>query len=112
MINQRDLVLISFPFSDLKTTKVRPVVVISNDEYNKKFEDMIVVPMTTNLQVREYAFLITNKELDSGNLIRDSKIKVDRIFSINQKLVKMKIGKIKKEIHQKIKTTISQLINS
>jgi len=109
VISQREIVLLPFPFSDLRSSKVRPVVVVSNDEYNKKSEDMIVVPMTTNLDLREYALLVTNKDLESGKLIKDSKIKVDRIFSINRKIIKMKIGKVKEEIMNMIKEELYKL---
>ena len=53
MISQRDIVLISFPFSDLKSSKVRPVLVLSHDKYNRKFEDFIAVPLT-NIKSRDY----------------------------------------------------------
>ncbi len=111
MIHQKDIVLLSFPFSDLKTSKVRPVVVISNDTYNRSSEDMIVVPMTTNLKLKEYTILITQKDLEDGKLIKNSKIKVDRIFSISQKLIRLEIGKINESIYEKIKETIHQLIS-
>lgn len=110
MISQRDIVLVSFPFSDLKSSKVRPAVVVSNGVYNKKSEDMIVVPMTSNLKLYEYAILVTDRNLESGELIADSKIKVDRIFSVSQKLVKMKIGKVKKETYELIKKMVLELI--
>ncbi len=102
MIYQRDIILLSFPFSDLKSEKVRPVIVISNDDYNQKFEDVIAIPMTSNLDVRDYAILISNKDLESGNLIKDSKAKVDRIFSVSKNLIKLKIGKIKVSAHKRI----------
>jgi hypothetical protein len=44
-------------------------------------------------------------------LIVDSKVKVDRIFSVSQKLVRVKIGKVKKEIHDKIVRIIDELIS-
>ncbi|MHB1868174.1 MAG: type II toxin-antitoxin system PemK/MazF family toxin [Nitrososphaerales archaeon] len=50
MISRRDIVLLTFPFSDLSGSKVRPAVVLSNDEHNAKFEDFIAVPMTSNLK--------------------------------------------------------------
>lgn len=109
MTDQRDLVLLSFPFSDFKSGKVRPDVVISNDSYNRKSEDIIVVPVTTNLSSKEYSILLTNDDLESGKLIKDSKIKVDRILSISKDLVRMKIGKIKKEILERIKEELLKL---
>ena len=101
--------MLSFPFSDLASSKVRPVMVVSNDNYNKRSEDMIVVPMTTNLRMSEYALLVTNKDLESGKLIKDSKVKTDRIFSISQKVIKMKIGKIKGGVMEKVKEELLKL---
>ena len=110
MISQRDIVLLSFPFSDLKSSKVRPALVLSNNEYNRKFEDFIAVPLTTNLKLREYTILVTNKDLESGKLIVDSNIKIDRIFSVSKNLVRMNIGRINKETYNKIKKIIVELI--
>ncbi|MGQ0638750.1 MAG: type II toxin-antitoxin system PemK/MazF family toxin [Nitrososphaerota archaeon] len=110
MISQSDIVLLSFPFSDLKSSKVRPALVLSNNEYDRKFEDFIAVPLTTNLKSREYAVLVTNKDLESGKLIVDSNIKIDRIFSVSKKLVRMNIGRISKETYNKIKKIIVELI--
>ena len=94
--------LITFPFSDLASAKVRPAIVLSNDRYNRGSEDFVAVPLTSNLRLRDYAILITGNELESGKLIVDSKVKVDRIFSVSQQLVRMKIGRIRVEVHEKI----------
>ena len=111
MISQRDIVLLSFPFSDLRSSKVRPAIVLSKNSYNHKSEDIIAVPLTTNIQLRDYAILLTNEGLEQGRLIADSKIKVDRIFSVEKKLVKMTIGKIKKEVQTKINDMLFELID-
>lgn len=110
MISQRDVILLSFPFSDLRTSKVRPAIVISNNEYNSKFDDIIAVPLTTNLKFRDYAFVITNQDLDRGRLIKDSNVKVDRIFSVDKNLVRLTIGRVNRNVHRRIKEIISELI--
>lgn len=107
---QRDIVLLNFPFSNLKQSKVKPAVILSNDKHNKKSDDIVVVPLTSNLQQTDYDMLITNKHLEKGNLIVDSRIKIDRIFSVDKKLVKMNIGKINKQTFSKIKTVLSGLV--
>lgn len=109
MIRQRDLVLLSFPFSNLKSSKVRPTVVISNDFYNKKSSDIIVVPVTTNLNLKEHVILLTNENLESGRLIKDSKIKVDRIMSIDKQIIRMKIGRVNAVVLEKIKNELLKL---
>ncbi len=110
MTLQRDIVLLNFPFSNLKQSKVRPAIILSNNKHNKKSNDVIVVPLTSNLKQTAYDMLITNKNLDKGNLIVDSRVKVDRIFSVDKKLVKMNIGKIDKQTFSKIKTILSDLL--
>ncbi len=79
MIFQRDI-LLTFPFSDLKSSKVRPAIVLSNNKYNRRSEDFVAVPLTSNLRLRDYVILVTINELESGNLIVNSKVKVDRVF--------------------------------
>jgi mRNA interferase MazF len=54
LVYQRDIVLISFPFSDMKKSKIRPVIVMSNDEYNNKFKNFIAIPLSSNLNLRVY----------------------------------------------------------
>ncbi|MGI0006463.1 MAG: type II toxin-antitoxin system PemK/MazF family toxin [Nitrosotalea sp.] len=110
MISQRDVILLLFPFSDLQSSKVRPALVLSNDKYNNKFEDLIAVPLTTNIKLREHSILITNKNMEKGRLIVDSNVKIDRIFSVSKKLVKMNIGKINNDTYDNIKKILLELI--
>lgn len=112
VILQRDLVLLSFPFSDLRRSKVRPAIVLSNDKYNRRSEDFVAVPLTSNLALKEYAILITNSELESGRLIVQSKAKVDRIFSVSQQLVRMKIGRLNAEAHEQIISILLELLRA
>lgn len=110
-MEQRDIILTPFPFSNLEGEKVRPSIIISNNDYNKKFDDILVVPLTTNLNVRDYAILLSNADLEKGKLVKDSKIKADRIFSINKKFIKLVIGRINKEKFNSIKEIIYKLIS-
>lgn len=45
---QREIVLVPFPYSDLTNTKRRPVLIISNDDYNRKFHDVVICVITSN----------------------------------------------------------------
>jgi len=110
MMLQRDIVLLNFPFSNLKQSKVRPAIILSNNKHNKKSDDIVVVPLTSNLKQTDYDMLISNNNLEKGNLIVNSRVKVDRIFSVDKKLVKMDIGKIDKQTFSKIKTILSDLV--
>ena len=41
-----DVLLATYPFTDLSGTKVRPVLAVSGDEYNQG-EDIVVVPISS-----------------------------------------------------------------
>lgn len=83
-LKQREMVLIPIPFSDLKSKKRRPVIVISNNAYNQKTEDIVVVAVTSNIEKKDYTFLITQNDMEEGNLPKDSMIRVDKIYSLSQ----------------------------
>jgi len=48
MPEQGDILLVPIPFTDLSSQKRRPVIVISNNSYNQKTTDLVVMAMTSN----------------------------------------------------------------
>ena len=64
MPRQGDIVLIPIPFTDLSSQKRRPVIVVSNDAYNRKTMDIVVVAMTSNPAAADYSFTITSSNLE------------------------------------------------
>lgn len=111
-LKQRDLVLIPIPFSDLRSKKRRPVIVISNDSYNQKTEDIVVVAVTSNIEKKDYTLLMTQNDLEYGNLPTDSMIRVDKIYSLSQLIVVKSLGKIKQETFARIVTVLNRLVTS
>lgn len=91
-IGQRDLVILSYPFSDSGKRKIRPALIISNNKINKKSSDSILVPLTTTIKDTPYSVIINQENLSSGNLIKESRIVIDKIFSLKQRLILKKIG--------------------
>ena len=89
---QGEIVLIPYPFSDLSNIKQRPVLILSNNSYNSKTEDIIVCGITSNIKESEYSVLLNNKDLIEGNLPIKSRIKADKLFTLKNSLVKKKIG--------------------
>jgi len=110
MYRQGDILLIPIPYSDLTSNKKRPVLVLSNDEYNTKTEDIIVVAITSNITSKEYSILISNKDLQEGNLQVNSCIRVDKIYTLSQSIVIKKFGAVKPEIINNVKEKLRKLI--
>jgi mRNA interferase MazF len=109
-LNQRDIVLINFPFSDLSGAKVRPALVLSNNTYNSTNLDAVVLALTSNLSRLDYSVLVTNSDLESGRLPVDSAIRVDKPFSVLQGKVLKVQAKVTVTKFEEVMVAIAQMI--
>jgi mRNA interferase MazF len=109
-VSQRDVVLVPFPFSDLSQSKFRPAIVMSNNNYNKKFQDFIAIPLTSNPNTRSHTVIVTNKEMIVGSIPINSVAKADKIFSLEQKLIVRTFGQLRRDVFDKISKEIFKLI--
>ena len=109
IIEQRDIVLIPFPFTDLSATKKRPALVISYTDFNRKNQDILVCQITHNLKQRTHSVFINNGNLESGNLAVESLIKTNKIFTIDKGLVIKKIGKVDTKTYLQVYNEICNL---
>lgn len=110
MYEQRDVVLIPIPFSDLSFNKQRPVIIISNNRYNQRSEDIVVVAMTSNPATVDYGFTITSTDLEQGELRRASMVRCDKIYSISQSLVLKRFGRVRPDTLSTIHTMLFRLV--
>ncbi len=111
MIEQRDLLLVPFPFSDQSGKKVRPVIVISNNEFNAYSDDVIVVGVTSNISKDNYTAILENKDLEEGRFFENCCAKVENILKIDKRLLIKKIGRINKEKFQQIVNILDNIIS-
>ncbi len=110
-VKQRDIVLINFPFSDLSGAKVRPALVLSNNQYNQKKLDAVVLAITSNLSQSEYKVIVESKDLDNGKLPIKSAVRIDKPFSISQNKVLKIQCKLNIEKFEEVKNAILKLIH-
>ncbi len=110
MPEQGDIVLIPIPFTDLSSQKRRPVVVISNDAYNRNSADMVVVAMTSNPEPVNYSFAITLSDLEKGVLNRPSRIRVDKIYALSQSIVVKTFGRVNVATLDRIRQILQDLV--
>ena len=111
MIEQGDLLLVPFPFSDQSGKKVRPVIVISCNEFNKFSEDVIVIGVTSNISKDKYTINLTNNNLDEGSLSTSCCIKVENVLKLDKELIIKKIGRINNETLRKMVTKLNEIIS-
>ncbi|MBI4043617.1 MAG: type II toxin-antitoxin system PemK/MazF family toxin [Candidatus Diapherotrites archaeon] len=109
--NQRDLVLVPVPFTDLSSHKLRPVVVLSNDLYNRLSPDLLVVAVTSVLRDEPYSVQLPFEAMESGRIPLPSRIKCDRIYSLGKKIIVKKYGRIKREKFAEALGEIKRLVH-
>lgn len=93
-MRQQDLVWVRLPFSNLQESKVRPAVIISNNDYNKESNDVVVCAVTSNLKPAKYGITISQENLSSGNLPITSKIRADKVLQVEKSLVLRSFARI------------------
>jgi len=110
MYEQGEIVIVPFPFSDQTGKKLRPVIVISNNEFNKYSEDILVVGVTLNIFKDRYTVFLENKDIEEGKLLAECCVKCENILKIDKEIVIKKIGKIKKETFDLVRNIILEII--
>ena len=88
-----DIIIIEFPYSDLKNVKRRPVLILKVP----KGEDVIVAQITGDSYEKPVEIILKKEDFKQGSLKRDSYIRIDKISSIEKSLIKYKAGSLKQE---------------
>ena len=92
-MEQGDIILVRYPFSNVIDYKIRPALVVSNSEFNRKF-DRLVCPITSKRQEKAIAI---SGSLAEGKLDRESFAKTNAIATIENDMILKKIGKVSGE---------------
>jgi mRNA interferase MazF len=107
MYEQREVVLIPFPYSDLTGSKQRPALIISNEKINKT-EDRICCLITTS--AHESDLLITKDSFEKGTLPFKSWVKPHRIFTIHKDIVRKKLCVVSSKFHDKVIEKVNEYL--
>lgn len=88
-----DIILVHFPFSNIKESKIRPALVIKPLEG----ENTILCQITTKQRdITKYKIEL-NKKACAGDIRFNSNIYLDMIFTLHESLIIRKIGYVKDE---------------
>jgi len=109
-LEQGAIVLIDFSFSDLKRSKYRPALVISNSSYNSRSLDLVVLRITSKPKL-ELAIKITNQDVESGFLEVESYVKVDSIFTIEKTMIVKVVAQLNAEKLGAVKLKLMELFD-
>jgi mRNA interferase MazF len=107
---QRDIVLIPVPFSDLSSSKRRPVLVLSKTAYNRGSSDVLVAAITSNIISSAPGVIITSSDLLAGGLPLDSLVRVDKLYTLSRGIIIKRNGKLRPEAFEQILSALDDLL--
>jgi mRNA interferase MazF len=104
---QGDIVLVPVPFTDLTSSRRRPVIVVSNDPYHATTSDFVAVAMTSNLKTEPYSFVITSADLVEGALNRPGRVRVDKVYTLAQSIIVARFGRVSPGVLDRIRQELT-----
>ncbi len=95
------IVLVSFPFTNLKSSKVRPALIVSSESIDKR--DVIVAFISSVINkasIKEVDFILekTNKGFPETGLKKDSIIKLGKLTTLEKNIILGELGYLSKEM--------------
>ena len=90
MLDAGSLVVLPFPFSDLRATKRRPVLLLTTPD---RYGDFLAMAVTSQAGHPE-GIALNQSDLQTGVLPKASWIRTDKVVSLNRALVAKEIGKV------------------
>ena len=89
-----DIVLVSFPFTDLTLAKRRPALVVSPDIFNEINQDLILLAVTSQLNSFQYSISVLPGDCEEGVLPKESIVKLAKVFTLSSGLVLRKLCRL------------------
>ncbi|MEW6711188.1 MAG: type II toxin-antitoxin system PemK/MazF family toxin [Candidatus Riflebacteria bacterium] len=100
-----DIVVVTFPFSDLSLVKRRPAIVLAE----AGGDDYILSQITSQTVRDNLAIEISAADFACGSLKKASNVRPNRLFTADRHLILYKAGELKKEKIIEILTAVLML---
>ena len=104
---QGDIVIAELLYSEQIGLKLRPALVISNTNYNKKSDDIILLKITSKDKKTKYDINLIAEDMETGKLKSRSQIMIDNPVTTYKGVIQTKVGKINqaklKDVKQKMR---------
>lgn len=93
-LQQGAIVLVRFPFTDHKSSKVRPAVIVSGKIFNRG-RDLVLAPITTQPAHSPFTLLLSQSDLENGHLQKKSSIKCGNLTTFDRILIQQTVAQLK-----------------
>lgn len=114
-LHNGDVVLVEFPFTDMRGSKYRPAVIVSTATVHKGSEDFTLLFISSeipeDLESYEIAFPATHPDFKLSGLKKNSVFKAHKLATIQRDLVRRKLGLLGKKIRVELETALRSAVS-
>jgi mRNA interferase MazF len=112
--NRGSVVLVPFPFTDLSGAKQRPALVISPDSLNATCPDVVLVAITSQIPatLSPDELAIPAADLAAAGLPKPSIVRLSKLITIHQGLIRKPIGQMPAPTLRRILTQLQALFQA
>lgn len=103
--NSFDVIRVPFPFADKNISKTRPAIVLSKENGS----ELVVCCMVTSAKASSYKLDFTVNDIAPTGLPKNSVVRVEKIFTIDKRLVLNKEGQLSSLDSKTLKQKFSEL---
>jgi mRNA interferase MazF len=94
-----DILVVPFPFSNLKAQKKRPVLVVQESS----FDDLLLMPFTSKVEKKsKLLYRVSNQDVVGGDFAKESSLVLDKFFTLHSSLVIYKFGALKADVFEDV----------
>lgn len=105
-----DVVLVPFPFTDQRTTKRRPAVVVSSERYHTERPDLIILAVTSQVRVAPAVGEAAIAKWKEAGLLKPTVLK-PLLATIEKRLVLLRLGRLEEEDRQALRGVLDEILS-
>ena len=102
-----DVVVMSFPFSDLSSSKRRPALVVAI----ASSDDIVLAQITSRNFGDNYAIELSDTDFSNGGLNTNSNIRPNKLFTANVNIISYKAGSVNMQKMKDVTAVIAALVS-
>lgn len=107
-----EVVIVPFPFTNLRSFKRRPCLVLSEFHQQKVGSHLIVAMMTSNLSRLSFPFDVEVTDWSEAGLPKPTIIRLAKVVTIDAGLVQKKLGRLAHRDQQTVRVHFKKLFRS
>ena len=109
-----DIILVNFPFTDLKGMKVRPALVISTAMVHQHESDLTLLFISSvipsKIQSYEFLFPETHPDFAKSGLKKVSLFKTSKVVTVQKKLAVRKLGTLGDRVRKELASVFEKAV--